>query len=95
MLVEPDKLIPGLAELIQRTVGPQIDVNLRLNNSVWAVLCDPRELETALLNLAINARDAMPEGGRLPSAAQTCASPRQTWRRMIKLRRDYVEIKLA
>ncbi len=63
--VEPDSLIYGMAELIRRTVGPAITVKLRLYDGIWQALCDPHQLESALLNLAINARDAMPDGGTL------------------------------
>jgi PAS domain S-box-containing protein len=63
--VEPDKLLDGVAELLRRTVGPHIDVVLSKHDGVWLIHCDPNELETALLNAAINARDAMPNGGRL------------------------------
>ncbi len=57
--VEPDTLIEGMAELIRRTVGPAIMVELRPGDGIWCVLCDPSQLENALLNLAVNARDAM------------------------------------
>jgi len=63
--VEPDALIAGMADLIRRTMGAGIKVELDLRDGVWRVLCDANELENALLNLCINARDAMPEGGRL------------------------------
>ncbi|MBV9775593.1 MAG: response regulator, partial [Acetobacteraceae bacterium] len=63
--VLPDDLIEDMKELIQRTVGPEITVELRKDDGTWAVLCDPNQLESALLNLSINARDAMPDGGRL------------------------------
>ncbi len=63
--VDPDGLVAGMAELIRRTMGPGIRVELNLRDGAWGVLCDPNELESALLNLCINARDAMPEGGRL------------------------------
>ncbi len=63
--VEPDGLIEGMADLIRRTTGPGILVELHLSDGIWTVLCDPNQLENVLLNLAINARDAMPEGGRL------------------------------
>ena len=63
--IEPDTLIEGIAELIRRTVGRTITVELRMGNGIWTVLCDPNQLENVLLNLAINARDAMPEGGML------------------------------
>ena len=63
--VDPDGLVAGLADLVRRTVGPGIAVELRLRDGAGSVLCDAGELESALLNLCINARDAMPEGGRL------------------------------
>jgi CheY-like chemotaxis protein len=63
--VDADGLVAGLAELLRRTVGPGIGVELELRDGARSVLCDPNELESALLNLCINARDAMPNGGRL------------------------------
>ena len=59
-----DTLVEGMAGLIRHTVGPGVQVELRLHDGEWIVLCDPNQMESALLNLAINARDAMPEGGR-------------------------------
>jgi PAS domain S-box-containing protein len=64
-LVDADGLVAGLAELIRRTMGPGIAVELKLRLGRACILCDPNELESTLLNLCINARDAMPEGGRL------------------------------
>ncbi len=68
--VDAAALIVGLAELLERTMGPTIEVEMRLHDSAWPVLCDPSRLESALLNLAINARDAMPDGGRLSIGAR-------------------------
>ncbi|MFL5280919.1 MAG: ATP-binding protein [Rhodopila sp.] len=65
MPVEPSRLVAGLEELIQRTVGPSIKVEMSLRDGTWCVLCDQSQLEAALLNLCINARDAMPDGGML------------------------------
>jgi PAS domain S-box-containing protein len=60
-----NRLVGGMEELIQRTVGPEIAVETVGAAGLWTTLVDPNQLENALLNLAINARDAMPEGGRL------------------------------
>jgi PAS domain S-box-containing protein len=62
---EVNKLVAGMQELVQRTVGPAIEVNAVLAPGLWLTLCDPNQLESALLNLCINARDAMADGGRL------------------------------
>ena len=60
-----DQLVTSMAELIGRTLGPSIEVEVASNSELWPTLVDPSQLENALLNLCINARDAMPVGGRL------------------------------
>jgi signal transduction histidine kinase/CheY-like chemotaxis protein len=60
-----NKLIDGMDELIRRTVGPSVSINIAGASGLWPVLADPNQLENALLNLCINARDAMPDGGDL------------------------------
>jgi PAS domain S-box-containing protein len=57
--------LDALAEVLSRTLGSQVEVVLDLAPALWNVEVDAAQLETALLNAAINARDAMPEGGRL------------------------------
>ncbi len=63
--VEANRLVAEMEELLRRTLGPAIALEMRLAPGLWPTLCDPNQLESAILNLAINARDAMPEGGRL------------------------------
>jgi nitrogen-specific signal transduction histidine kinase/ActR/RegA family two-component response regulator len=60
-----NQLVMSMRELIQRTVGPAVQVKTMLADDAWNTLCDAHQLENALLNLAINARDAMPNGGQL------------------------------
>ncbi|MEG5266725.1 PAS domain-containing protein [Pseudomonas sp. JDS28PS106] len=60
-----DELVQGMEELIRGTVGPAIDMRVNGTPGLWATMVDPHQLENALLNLCINARDAMPDGGRL------------------------------
>ena len=59
------RLVASLEELIRGTIGPTIALEIEGRPGLWPTLCDPNQLENALLNLAINARDSMPGGGRL------------------------------
>ncbi len=59
------QLVGGMEELFIRTVGPGIQVNSKLATDLWPALCDSNQLENAMLNLVLNARDAMPDGGHL------------------------------
>jgi PAS domain S-box-containing protein len=76
--VELPALVRGMADMIRRTMGPGIALDLDLDGAEGCVLCDPNELESALLNLCINARDAMPGGGRLVIGTRAVAPPGAT-----------------
>ncbi|UAW98510.1 PAS domain S-box protein [Halopseudomonas nanhaiensis] len=68
--VDAGKLVMSMEELLRRTLGESVDLELIMAGGLWHALCDPHQLESAILNLAINARDAMPGGGKL--VIETC-----------------------
>ena len=72
-------LLSGMRDLIASAVGPTVEVHLRCDPELPAAFADPNQLELAILNLAVNARDAMPEGGPLTVLAEQVAmGPRST-----------------
>ncbi len=71
-------LIAGMEDLLQRTAGPAIALDVVAAADLWTILVDPSQLENALLNLCINARDALPDGGRiLIETHNTCYNARE------------------
>jgi nitrogen-specific signal transduction histidine kinase len=63
--VDVNRLVVSLEDLLRRTIGETIDLKIVAANDLWLTTCDPNQLESALLNLAINSRDAMSGGGKL------------------------------
>ena len=68
-------ILTSLRDLLNRTLGDTIEIHLSTEPDLWPVLGDPAGLENALLNLALNARDAMPKGGRLTVTARNLPDP--------------------
>jgi signal transduction histidine kinase len=68
-------LISGMRELLTRALGPAIDIGISIPDDLDAVRADANQIEMAILNLAINARDAMPDGGKFAIVAQNAICP--------------------
>ena len=86
-------LAEGLSELLRHSVGEKVEISLRLN-SAWPTLCDINQMENVILNLAINARDAMPKGGRMviETSDVTLAQPPAELESQNFLPGDYVSL---
>ena len=63
--IDPNRLVSGMSDLLNRTLGETIEVETIQSARIWPVEVDVNQMENALLSLAVNARDAMPDGGKL------------------------------
>jgi signal transduction histidine kinase len=73
--VDVQRLAEGMTEMLQRSLGPTIQIETEFDRDLALISVDPNQLELAILNLALNARDAMPDGGRLRIAGQREGTP--------------------
>jgi signal transduction histidine kinase/CheY-like chemotaxis protein len=96
MRINPDQFVGEMRDFLQRTIGPGIRLSLRLGGAEADIVCDSHQLEAALLNLAINARDARPQGGELVvSVLDRSFEPQDLSPTDQAERGPYVEIRVA
>jgi len=93
--VDLNDLLRGMAELLARTVGSGIEIAIDLAPRLWPVDIDATQLELAVINLAINARDAMPEGGILGVRTFTTTLPRRTSDDGLSAGGDFVGLEIS
>ena len=70
--VDVNRLVYAMEALVSRTTGEAIELDIVAKQGLWSTFCDPHQLESALLNLVINSRDAMPDGGKLTVETANC-----------------------
>jgi PAS domain S-box-containing protein len=75
--VQVNPLVVSMEDLLRRTLSERVRLDLALAGGLWMTLCDPNQLENAILNLCINARDAMPDGGELTIETRNFVLDRQ------------------
>ncbi|HZV03713.1 MAG TPA: CHASE3 domain-containing protein [Gemmataceae bacterium] len=64
-VLDMNKLVSGMSQLLRRTIGEPVEIETVLAGGLWRTFADPAQVESTVLNLAVNARDAMPDGGKL------------------------------
>ncbi|NUJ80522.1 CHASE3 domain-containing protein [Methylocystis sp. FS] len=70
--LDPNKFVSSVSDMVRRTLGEKIELETVLAGGLWATKIDQHELESAIVNLAVNARDAMPDGGKLTIETANC-----------------------
>jgi signal transduction histidine kinase len=87
-------VLSNMADLMHRTLGGRIGVNTLLGKDLWPAMADPNQIELAVLNLAVNARDAMPDGGQVVLQTENIAADDPQRPRMLTLSTDAVRIRV-
>ncbi len=89
-----NSLITDMVALVERTLGAGIEIHRRLANGLWTTMADPAQVENALINLVVNARDAMPDGGKVTlSTTNITLGETSMVRRQIEIEPgDYVRV---
>ncbi len=93
--VDANRLVAGMEDLVRRAVGPAIELVTLLPDDLWLTRCDANQLENTLLNLCINARDAMPDSGRLTVRTANVALDETAARRRDLPAGEYVVISVG
>ena len=93
--VDAGQLVQGMHELLRHSLGKKIRKDVQLDADLWLLHCDPHQLENAILNLAINARDAMPEGGNLSIRVENVSGPLSIGLPIETVAGDFVRIQVC
>jgi PAS domain S-box-containing protein len=93
--IDANEMVGGMIDLLVRTLGESVTVETRLSAGLWRAMADRNQLENVILNLAVNGRDAMPEGGRLTIETGNIAVIADEARRYEIAPGDYIEIAVA
>jgi PAS domain S-box-containing protein len=89
------RLVGEMTTLFRRVLGEAIRIEVAREDGLWPCLIDPSQLESAILNLAVNARDAMPQGGRLTIATRNVALDPADARRSDMTPGDYIQVSVT
>ena len=94
-VVDLRDIMPGTLELLRRTLGERIDIHLDIVEGIWPIRVDRSQLESALVNLCVNARDAMPGGGKLTIDVRNCPADESSFSRPSAIEGDCVVISVV